>query len=471
MNKILVFLLLGVILLRLPSLFEPNRYADEDIYLTIGMALREGRVLYRDIHDNKPPLIYFTAAVARNVANFRFILLLWNLIHVAIFYRIAKLILGNNRGMVIICVLFVMLSTLPLLEGNIANGEIFMIMPVTAAMWLFWKNQASGSFKSLLGVGGLLAFGFLFKVTAVFEAGAVGIFLLFYQPISKSLVDKRVWGLILGFGLPIIVSIGLAYLWGAGEIYVRSALLQNIDYLSSWTGGSSRGLLGRAGLIFTLIGLVFLMRNKLNRSFIFLTIWLLMSLLGALLSSRPYPHYLLQITASFTLLIGAVTLTRRALAWFVVAITTAFAAWQIKTVNFWYYRSWPYYFNFLQYATGKISKPEYDNFFQGVSRNKAISGYVRQHTQPGEQVFVWGTEPAIYVLTNRLPVGKYVTSYHIRDFDKTGETFSQIQATPPEAIVIFASEGDYLGFVPWVKSHYSLAQEAQDAQIYLQPNF
>ncbi|KKU68085.1 MAG: hypothetical protein UX92_C0024G0020 [Candidatus Amesbacteria bacterium GW2011_GWA1_47_20] len=184
-----------VVLLRLPSLVEPNRYADEDIYLTIGMALREGRILYRDIHDNKPPLIYLTAAVAQNVPRFRFILLLWNLIHVAIFYQLAKLIMRNNRRVAVAGFLFVMLSTLPLLEGNIANGEIFMIMPVTAAMWLFWKNQLSGSFKSFLEVGGLLAFGFLFKVTAVFEAGAVGIFLLFYQPISKSLVDKRVWGL------------------------------------------------------------------------------------------------------------------------------------------------------------------------------------------------------------------------------------------------------------------------------------
>lgn len=464
MSKILVILWLGVLFLRLPSLFEPNRYADEDIYLTIGMALREGRVLYRDIHDNKPPLIYFTAAVARNVTSFRFILLLWNLIHVAIFYQLAKLILGNNRREIIVCILFVILSTLPLLEGNIANGEIFMIMPITAAMWLFWKNQASDSFKLFLGVGGLLALGFLFKVTAVFEAVAIGTFMLFYQP-------KRIWGLILGFGLPIIISIGLAYLWGAGGIYVRTALLQNIGYLSSWTGGSSSGLLGRAAMIFTLMGLVFLMRHRLNRSFIFLAVWSLMSLLGALLSSRPYPHYLLQIVAPFTLLMGTVALSRRAVAWSVVVLTTAFTIWQIVTVGFWYYPSWPYYLNFLQYTTGQISKFEHDNFFQGVSRNKAVSSYVKQHTQPGERIFVWGTAPAIYVLANRLPVGKYVTSYHIRDFDKTGETFSQIQATPPKAIVIFASEGDYLGFVPWVKSQYSLAQEVQDAQIYLQPNF
>jgi len=48
-----------------------NRYADEDIYLTLGQGLKKGLVFYRDIHDNKPPLLYVMAAVAGNVKVFR----------------------------------------------------------------------------------------------------------------------------------------------------------------------------------------------------------------------------------------------------------------------------------------------------------------------------------------------------------------------------------------------------------------
>lgn len=33
---------------------------DETIYLTASQALKRGSVLYRDIYDLKPPLIYFT---------------------------------------------------------------------------------------------------------------------------------------------------------------------------------------------------------------------------------------------------------------------------------------------------------------------------------------------------------------------------------------------------------------------------
>ena len=36
-------------LLRFPSLFEPNWYGDEGIYQAIGIAMREGRMLYSEI--------------------------------------------------------------------------------------------------------------------------------------------------------------------------------------------------------------------------------------------------------------------------------------------------------------------------------------------------------------------------------------------------------------------------------------
>ena len=61
-----LLLIIGLlVLLRLPSLFEPAWYGDENIYLTIGQGIRKGMVLYRDITDfpNKPPLIYLFAAL------------------------------------------------------------------------------------------------------------------------------------------------------------------------------------------------------------------------------------------------------------------------------------------------------------------------------------------------------------------------------------------------------------------------
>ena len=45
--------------LRFPSLFEPNWYGDEGVYQTLGIGMNAGRLLYKGIFDNKPPLLYF----------------------------------------------------------------------------------------------------------------------------------------------------------------------------------------------------------------------------------------------------------------------------------------------------------------------------------------------------------------------------------------------------------------------------
>ena len=89
-HEALLVILCVVAVLRLPGLFEPNRYADEDIYLTIGRGLARGLVLYRDIFDNKTPLIYLIAMVAGNVMWFRFILMVWNLVNVVLVWKLAE---------------------------------------------------------------------------------------------------------------------------------------------------------------------------------------------------------------------------------------------------------------------------------------------------------------------------------------------------------------------------------------------
>ena len=62
----LVIVLALVVVLRIPSLFEPYWYGDEAIYLTIGQAINRGVPLYSGTHDHKPPLLYLVAAVAGN---------------------------------------------------------------------------------------------------------------------------------------------------------------------------------------------------------------------------------------------------------------------------------------------------------------------------------------------------------------------------------------------------------------------
>src|SRR6202166_3137744 len=54
--------LVTLVILRLPSLMEPHWYTDEAGYVNVGRSLLQGKVLYAQIWNNKPPLMLWTIA-------------------------------------------------------------------------------------------------------------------------------------------------------------------------------------------------------------------------------------------------------------------------------------------------------------------------------------------------------------------------------------------------------------------------
>ena len=56
---ILILSIIIFIILRIPSLAEPHWYGDEGVYAGVAYAMENGKVLYTQVWDNKPPGIYF----------------------------------------------------------------------------------------------------------------------------------------------------------------------------------------------------------------------------------------------------------------------------------------------------------------------------------------------------------------------------------------------------------------------------
>src|SRR5579872_668714 len=133
-NKSFWFLLItsaSFFLLRLPSLFEPYWYGDEGIYEVIGFGLRHGRFLYTGIWDNKPPLLYLVYALFDgDQGPAKFLSLLFGLGAVVTFFFLAKKLFQERKVIWITTGVFAFLFGTPLLEGNIANAENFMLFPI-----------------------------------------------------------------------------------------------------------------------------------------------------------------------------------------------------------------------------------------------------------------------------------------------------------------------------------------------------
>ena len=451
---ILVIILVINILLRIPSLFDPVSYGDECIYLTLGNAFNKGLVFYRDIHDNKPPLLYLVAALAGSkLFWFRLITIIWSTINIFLIYKLTKKILKKEQAAIIGSAIFTIFSLLP--EGRIANGEIFMIMPATLGLLLAWTALKSTSSlkkkQNLLWILSGLCFSlaFLFKIPIVFDfIGFLLAFFVFILPkkafnkkrlkntLLVFLKDKRLYLILIGFFAPIFLSIIYYAQKGAFTPYVRSALLQNIGYLSSW-GKTNWGLFQRAGILLIISLLIFHWRQKLGFAFYLPALMAFFGLYGVFLSERPYPHYLIEI-APWAALSLAVLLWQKKPRQLIICLLLIFLTlWGVNEYKFWWYPNIPYYQNFLKFSFGKITKQEFFSFFGEKTINDyQIAKYLKTRSQPNERVFIWGDGACIYALAERMPPGRYTVNYHIYDFNGYSETIRAIEEKNPKIIIV-----------------------------------
>lgn len=445
-NWILTILVLINLALYLPALFEPISYGDECIYLVLGHAFRKGLVFYRDIHDNKPPLLYLIAALSNNsLFVFRLIALFWQLIGLGLIYQLIRKLTNNQLGALIGGIIFTLGYLI--FEGKVANGEIFMMTPVIAAVFLLLSRLKEKGFSFGLIIGLLFAFGFLFKVPVFFDFLGF-LFAVYFLPLTsiklKSLIkpfrEPRFYGLAFGFILPISISIIYYSFKGAFTPYVRSALLQNIGYLSSWQGSSS-GLALRGIILIILSGIIFLLRKKFSYPILFSATWFVFALFGALLSARPYPHYLIETIPPLALLFGLAWQEKSKLTIIMPITSLLLLAFSYQYFHFWWYPIFPNYQKLIAYSLNQISQEKYLSYWgERTIRNYQLARFLRETTHPEDRVFVWGDAACVYAIAKRLPPGRYTVNYHIFDFNGFAETLEAIKKTKPPIIVKMDNE-------------------------------
>lgn len=480
---LLVVVLLGV-LMRIPSLFEPGWYGDEGIYLVMGEGLKKGLVWYKELHDNKPPLLYLLAAAAGSVTYFRALLLGWMVATTVVFDKLSKKLMGEGWWQRLSLVVMAGLSTLPWLEGNIANAEIFMMLPTMLGVW--WlikarKEKGGNRFDYLLS-GICFSLAFLFKVPVIFEMIGVVFFWVVMEKGWKGLLKELKRGgwywMLAGFVLPIVLTLIYYYLMGAGNEYLRAAFLQNIGYLSSWergsmtkSGGSSEsGLMMRGMVLLVLTGVFGWGTRKMEWEYRMVGVWFLFALFGALLSERPYPHYLILIVSSTALLVGLLAKNwKRGEKWMWTVLLSVVTMMGVVKYGFYFYPTLSYYEDFLKMVEGRKSYEKYaDDFDWRVGRTRELTNYLREMTDPGERIFVWGDEPFVYFDSETLPVGRYIVAYHIIDFEARGETMEKLKEEKPRIVVNMVSEKrDFEEFHAWRESGYGLIEKIGDAEVYI----
>lgn len=449
MKKLLVLFVVIFVLLRIPSLFEPYWHGDEGITLTVGQSIANGAVLYQDITDNKTPILYFVAALSDTLFIFKLITLIVSTGALLTFMQVRTLLLGKTEYVSI--VLFVLLAGTPLIEANIANAEIYMLLPTTLSILFYLKKQ-----YVLAGVFGSLSF--LLKPPGVMEMGALVVHAFF--------TNKKYWARIFkmayGFFMPVVL-IGLYFLLlGGFEPFIQEAFINNIFYTGSWRLLMDPKLWMVVKLVTLGIFLGFLYRSKksYSSSELLIYLWLVFSLFGATLSNRPYPHYLIQIIPPVALLAGSIYLKK----YHAPAATALLAAVLFFCII--QFRLHPGAFHYsYQYYT-QFTNPLF--FDQKVLVTEKVADHVLRNTAEGEPIFVWSDNSLIYAKTERPPATKYVSAYHITGNEsREKEVIKTLTNNPPRLLVITQPiDHPFDALLEYAAMRYNLAVEDNQFRIY-----
>src|SRR3990167_4531742 len=453
---ILASILFLTFVLRFPSLFEPFWYGDEGIFAAVARNLNQGGVLYQTAWDNKPPMIYLTYEVIFKyfgVSMFwlRLITVVFVLATATAVYEIANQIFGKNRAL-FSAFIFGILTSLRLIEGNLALTEIFMILPITLAMLI--ALQRNFDHFSLLIAGVLFAVASLYKQVGALEAVALGIF-LFFQ--SKNILDfiKKATVLSLGFVIPYAATI--AYF--APKNLVADYIFAAYTYYRIYLGESPQYalLINILKFLPILAAIGYCLFKKIKGKveiFHLILLWTAFSFLGSYFSGRTYGHYLVQATPALSVILASITLKPQinrirsifALTFFLPLIfltkllfTDFLSGGPINQIK--------YFQNFAQYSAGEKGVDEYNNYFdRNVNTIMALADFLKINQGYGESVYIWGDYPWLYAISDLKNPSRYVTSFHVFGVPEgQSEVIGNLVKNPPKYIIKSESS---IGYFP-----------------------
>lgn len=422
----LLALLLITLLFRWQTWSLPlNR--DEGMYAYAASRLFDSDfVLYRDLFEHKPPgiqLLYWTMFQFTGESEFSVRLLSFTNAVVAsiLIYLIIHHLTKDQKKSIVLTSIYSYFSNSFVLEGQLANTEMFMTTFLTAGLYLQLKGHS-------LAAGLLAGFAMLLKPVAI-----PNVLLLITFPLLTR--DKKSFMKIIsfstGFMLPIVAVLAwfhsknaipdfLAQVINFNKFYVQSGLDvvgKKID-LISW--------LIRAHLFVKLLAIgtiAILIKNWEKgsiRKVLLFGAWFTMFYIGAKITSRNVLHYYFPLISSFILL-AAVSYEKRVL----FVITVVFSA-----IWGWYLLLPP--------------KLAYEKTFGTTVRYayeaRDIGNTVRARTKPGDKIFFWYDDPEVLFYSERDPTTKYANTFGIVIPGAMEELKSGLEKNPKVIITYESTE-------------------------------
>jgi hypothetical protein len=502
-NKKTFFSILGVeliialfILLKVPSLVEPNWYIDEGLYATIAHYLINHVTLYKGVWDNKPPSIYFLFLASRYFFSYQILPLRILIFGLSAGTGILAIMLikewfeNTKVGFYLLVLLaFVIMNSL---FGNQVNGEVIFTFFTALSFFIVRRFHHTENFTPFLVAGFLMGIGISFKITAGLDALA---YMMCFQIFATTdYLKSRGWSIyrenLLHLGAYAIMCITplllyLAYFVPRNAIndYLNALLFSNTAYVSYFNNtifGVNTLLINSVVVILVLGILLYLYIAKkttffseLNAGSFFIIIWFVFDLYSILISGRAYYHYLLQpiIPASilFAIVLYRVTVKKFIL---MCVVVFSFLFYFVRNVDLPQSLTHStevqinYYGTIYGYLLGNVSQKELNSNFNvsdnglNVNADNAITSYTNGLLGAGNnKIYMWANMPWVSAATNLTPVCKYIANFYIsNDPGLQSETMSCLTKQMPEVIIDENSGYTFKALSTLEQQHYHLAR-------------
>jgi hypothetical protein len=461
---------------------------DSGVFAYCGQQMLQGKLLYRDCWDNKPPLVYALNALAvalggNTPGSIWFFQAAWITLTGFAFYLVLRRIW--NHGLAFFLTFFFLATLLYpsyYQGGNLT--ETYVLLPLILMIGAFYSYLSTGKSRFLIWIGSLAAFAFLLKPTYLALGLSIGLTVLYLDACRRSprLLLEHALILLLSAGLPLLL---VAVYWGVQGAFqdLWFAVFQH-NLLYTQSGFSRQSLVLSFQMYFTLkpmaaaTSLAFIsasififdhaknllpsrLKEEQNDATGFTPgqmdlegarRWHMLSLLLSIpfdlalfaMSGKNFGHYLLvplpALTASGAYALCVLGTFRRAsLAG--QGNSTARSVFVLALAALVYlYANW-----FYKAAEAEIPDPgKLSAFLRSPNifthQPTALEQYILDHSQPDQAILAWSSDPYLNFITGRRSSTRYIFPLHLltptlSGSNGFGELIDELKEDPPALIV------------------------------------
>lgn len=442
----LICLALIPILLYLPFAGTPFE-RDEGVYATIAQGVLHGQVPYRDLFDNKPPLVYIWYA-------FSFTLFGESVfaprILAAICLSLTTLALFNQARMVLpmpaarfAAALFAISTGLPWVALH-ANTEAYMLLPLVTSLMFFTIGMRDGRLRWFLIAGAFAGLAMMTKQVAMWNLLALAMVALVWHRRTAETQWRAIAPMASLFAgcLAALAVVALPFTFmGALDDLIYANLSYNWVYINFLSYAQRLANFGYGILFFSavaapfvagaLAGLVILWRKRSAATDYVLILWAIASALGVASGGRFFPHYFLQLMPSAAVLTGIVVYDRFVngsekvisrpawlLATFLIVVSVGTTA-------------------VLYLAPRQAEEQVVSSVFhqkEWEASSQQLGEYIKARTNEDDLIFNYGRESQIYFYADRSPAIPYFYDWVVA-YDK--DSFPRILADLNESKPVY----------------------------------